>query len=156
MPLVSLGVLVPFGIVKRTESIWRPNTPLKLIGTALLVVAPRCGATAKPRQQLSGTLGVQNEATSAKISSATHDPCGALRRRADSTVRSPPAHQHEHLHAFDGPAAARNELRRRVFPDNIVWGLTRQRRPSSILSIGSGRRSRLEGTQETQPWLTFQ
>ena len=32
------------------------NTPLKLIGTALLVAPPRCGDAAKPRQQLSGTL----------------------------------------------------------------------------------------------------
>ena len=32
------------------------NTPLKLIGAALLVAPPRCGDAAKPRQQLSGTL----------------------------------------------------------------------------------------------------
>src|SRR5690606_26413103 len=33
-----------------------PNTPLKPIVTVLLVAAPRCGAAAKPRQRLSGTL----------------------------------------------------------------------------------------------------
>lgn len=55
-PHVLAIAATPRQFVEDTKS--PPNTPLKLIGTALLVASPRCGDAAKPCQSAYGNVGV--------------------------------------------------------------------------------------------------